>query len=80
MTRGNGINGKHDGWKFTVLNIVRVGTILDRISWVGIIRVRIARAVIILRGDFPGRNCQVEIIRVAIFRLEVFLVPFRFRL
>ena len=36
------------------------------LSWVGIF----------VRGSFPGRNCPVGIIRVAVFRVGVFMLPF----
>ena len=63
----NGLNGKHDEWEFTGLNIVWVGTILDGISWIGFFlvvivlggnfRVRIVPAGVILSGKFPHGNC-----------------------
>ena len=40
--------------KFTGLNIVWVGTILDRIFWIKIIRVGTFQVGIILGGNFPG--------------------------
>ena len=79
------INGKQEEWKFSELNIVWVGTILDWIFWIGVIRVGnlwvgifrmgIVRVGVILGGNFPGGNWPVGIIRVAIFRVGVFLVP-----
>ena len=57
MTRGNNLNGKHDEWEFTRLNIVWVGTVLDEIFWIGIIRVGISWMVIILGRNFSGWNC-----------------------
>ena len=111
ITDGNDLNGEHDQWKFSGLNIVWVGTILDWIFWIGVTRVGIFWVVIILGenfpggnwpgrsypgcessgwefsgwelswvgiflgGNFPGRSYPVGIIRVAIFRVWVFLVP-----
>ena len=46
--------GKHDEPKFTGLNIVWVGTILDRIFWITIIRVGTFQVRVILGGNFPG--------------------------
>ena len=57
MTRGNNLNSKHDEWEFTRLNIVWFGTVLDRIFWIGIIRVEIFRVGIIMGGNFTGGNC-----------------------
>ena len=57
MTRGNNINGKHDEWEFTRLNIVWVGTVLDEILWIGIIRMGFSWMVIILGRNFSGWNC-----------------------
>ena len=51
MTRGDNLNGKHYEWGFIRLNITWVGTVLDGIFWIRIIRVGI-----ILVGNFPGRN------------------------
>ena len=53
------VYGKHDEQEFTGLNIVWVGTILDRIFWIAIIRVEIFQVGIfqvgdILDGNFPG--------------------------
>ena len=56
MTRGNNLSGKHDEWEFTRLNIVSVGTVLDRIFWIGIIRLGIFGVIIILGGNFSGEN------------------------
>ena len=39
------------------MNIVWVGTILDGIFWIAIIRVGIFQVGIILDGNFPGGNC-----------------------
>ena len=55
-------HGKHDEPEFTGLNIVRVGTTLDGIFWIAIIRVgifwvEIFQVGVILGGDFPGGNC-----------------------
>ena len=44
--------GKHDEQEFTRLNIVWLGTILDRIFWIAIIRVGIVRVGDILDGNF----------------------------
>ena len=62
----NSLNGKHDEWKFSRLNIVWVGTILDWIFWIGVIQVGIfwvgisqigiVRVGVILGGNFPGGN------------------------
>ena len=57
MTRGNDLNGKHDEWKFSGLNIAWVGNISDWIFWIGVIRVWIFWVVIILGGSFLGCNC-----------------------
>ena len=57
MARGNHLNGKHYEWEFTRLNIVWVGTLLDGIFLIAIIRVGIFWVVIILSGNFLGRNC-----------------------
>ena len=57
MTRGNDLNGKHEEWKFSWLNIVWVGTILDWIFWIGVILVVIFWVVIILGLNFPGETC-----------------------
>ena len=57
MTRGNNLNGKHDEWEFTRLNIVWVRTLLDGIFWIGIHRVEIFWLVIILGVNFSGGNC-----------------------
>ena len=57
MTRGNNLNGKHDEWEFTRLSTVWVGTVLDSIFWIRIIRVEIFRVGIIMGGNFPGGNC-----------------------
>ena len=57
MMRGNNLNDKHYELELTTLNTVWVGTILDRIFWIGIFRVGVFQVVIILDGDFPGRNC-----------------------
>ena len=46
--------GKHDEPKFTGLNIVWVGTILDRIFWITIIWVGTFKVGVILGGNFPG--------------------------
>ena len=54
MKCGNDLNGKHDEWEFTGLNIVWVGTKLDGIFWIGIILVGSFWVVIILGGNFPG--------------------------
>ena len=51
----NGLNGKHDEWEFTGLNIVWVGTILDGISWIGFFLVAI-----VLGGNFPCENCPSQ--------------------
>ena len=48
--------GKHDEQEFTELNIFLVGTILDRIFWIAIIRVGIFQVRVILGGSFPGGN------------------------
>ena len=50
-------NGKHDEWEFTRLNIVLVGTALDRIVSIGIIWVRIFWVGIIMGGNFTGGSC-----------------------
>ena len=62
MTRGNYPNGKHDEWKFAGLNIVWVGTRLDGIFWIRVIRVvifwvGISWVGVILGGKFPDGNC-----------------------
>ena len=44
--------GKHDEPKFTGLNIVWVGTILDGILWITIIRVGIFQVKVILGENF----------------------------
>ena len=44
--------GKHDEQEFTGLNIVWVGTILDGIFWIAIIRVGIFQVGVILGGNF----------------------------
>ena len=54
--------GKHDEQEFTELNIVWVGTILNRIFWIAIIRVGtfwvgIFQVGVILGRNFPGGNC-----------------------
>ena len=54
MTRSNNLNGKHDEWEFTRLDIIWVGTVLDRIFWIGIIRVEIFMVRIIMGGNFTG--------------------------
>ena len=51
--------GKHDEPEFTGLNILWVGTILDEISWIAIVRVGIFwvgifQVGVILGGNFPG--------------------------
>ena len=48
--------GKYDEQEFTGLNIVWVGTILDGIFWIAIIRVGIFQVGVILGGSFPGGN------------------------
>ena len=48
--------GKHDEQEFTELNIVWVGTILNRIFWIAIIRVGIFQVGVILGGSFSGGN------------------------
>ena len=58
MTRRNDLYGKHDEWKFSGLNIVWVGKILDWIFLIGVIRVGIlwvgiVRVGVILTGNFP---------------------------
>ena len=58
---GNGLIGKDYDQKFTGLNIAWVGTILDGIFWIAIIRVRIFwvgifQVGVILGGNFPGEN------------------------
>ena len=58
MTRGNDLNGKHDEWKFSELIIVWVGTILDWIFLIGIIRLGNFWMGVILVGNFPGGNCM----------------------
>ena len=68
MTLGNDLNGKHDGWEFSGLNIVWVETILDRIFWIGVIRVgifrvRIVRVGVIRGGNFTRWNDPVGIIQ-----------------
>ena len=75
MTCGNNLNGKHDGWEFTRLNIVWVGTVLDEIFWIGIIRIGIFWVVIILVGNFLGGNCLGGNHPGTIFRVGVFQVP-----
>ena len=49
---GNGLIGKDYDQKFTGLNIVWVGTILDRIFWIAIIRMGIFQVGVILGGNF----------------------------
>ena len=56
MPRGNSLNTKHDEWKFSRLNIVWVGTILDWIFWIGVIQAGIVKVGVILGGNFPGGN------------------------
>ena len=83
----DGLNGKHDEWEFTGLNIVWVITILDGLSWIGINWLGISWLVIILGGNFPGGNSPggsfpggnywVGIIRVTIFRVGVFVVLYK---
>ena len=46
--------GKHEEQKFTDLNIVWVGTILDGMFWIAIIRVGIFQVGVILGGSFQG--------------------------
>ena len=58
--RGNDHNSKHDEWGFTGLNIVWVGTILDGIFWIRIIRVVIVRVGVVLAGNLSGGNCPGE--------------------
>ena len=58
MTRVNDLNGKRDEWKFSELIIVWVGTILDWIFLIGIIRVGNFWMGVILGGNFPGGNCM----------------------
>ena len=71
--------GKHDEPEFTGLNILWVGTILDEISWIAIVRtgifwVGIFQVGVILGGNFPGGSYPgwefslVEIFRVGIVR------------
>ena len=57
MMGGNDVNDKHDEFEFTGLNIVRVRTILDGFSWIGIIRVGILWVVIIQGGNILVGNC-----------------------
>ena len=57
MKRGNDLNVRHDEWKLSGLNIVWVGTILDWIFWIWVIRVGIFWVVIILGENFPGGKC-----------------------
>ena len=80
--------GKHDEQEFTGLNIVWVGTILDGIFWIAIIRVGILQVEIflvevILGGSFPDGNFPGGIVRVGgilvgsflwwgVFRVETF--------
>ena len=84
--RGNNLNDKHYELEFTRLNTVWVGTILDRIFWIGIFRVgvfqvviisrvRIARVGTFLRGNCPSGDYPVKINRVVFIRVGVFLVP-----
>ena len=54
--------GKYDEQEFTGLNIVWVGTILDRIFWIAIIRVGIFWVGVILGGNFPGGIVRVGVI------------------
>ena len=49
--------GKHDEQEFTGMNIVWVGTILDRIFWIAIIRVGIFWVGIFQVGVILGGNC-----------------------
>ena len=46
--------GKHDKQEFTGLIIVWVGTVLDGIFWIAIMRVGIFQVGVILGGSFPG--------------------------
>ena len=57
MTHGNNVNGKHDEWEFIRLNIVWVGTVLDRIFWIRLIWVEIFQMGISLGENFLGGNC-----------------------
>ena len=59
--------GKHDEQEFTGLNIVSVGTILDGIFWIAIIRVGIFLVELILGGNFPGGIVWVGVILVGNF-------------
>ena len=54
MKCGNDLNGKHDEWEFTGLNIVWVGTKLDGIFWIGIILMGSFWVVTILGGNLSG--------------------------
>ena len=54
MTRGNNLNGKHDEWEFARLDIVWVGTVLDRIIWIGIFWVEIFPVRAIMGRSFTG--------------------------
>ena len=70
--RGNDLDGKHDEWKFTRLNIVWVETIFDGIFYNQIIWVHIFRVVIILGGNCPvGSYSGWEFSWVGIFLVGI---------
>ena len=61
----------YPGWEFFRWELSRC-----ELSWVGISQMGIVWVEVILGGNFLGRDCPLGIIRVTIFWVGVFMLPF----